>query len=334
MFRPESSGGAAGVNGVDEAERVWRICLAVGEARRAGGLVPGAAARALHEAGDGSIVAAPLAGASPSAPVARWSAAEGWVLPDVADGAGRDLLELYRPVLQLRSHTTFVLAHLGQSIDGQIATRTGDSRYVNCPADITHLHRLRALCDAVIVGRETASVDDPMLTTRLVTGPNPVRVVLDPDGRLPSTIQLLTDGRADTLVVCANEHLAHAHRRFGESRVRGGGGAGAMLDLAELRDGLAQRGLYVLFVEGGGVTVSRFVEHGVADRLHLAVAPVLVGAGRSGLQLIGEPLMRDNLRPAHRLFRMGADVLWDFDLRAPRPAQGDGAGDGAIRFIG
>ena len=90
------------------------------------------------------------------------------------------------------------------------------------------------------------------------------------------------------------------------------------LDLRPLLQALRQRGLRVLFVEGGGVTVSRFIAQGCMDRLHLSIAPVLVGSGRPGLTLPVNAAMRDCPRPPARVFRLGADVLWDVDLRGPR----------------
>ena len=87
-------------------------------------------------------------------------------------------------------------------------------------------------------------------------------------------------------------------------------------DMQVLLPALQQRGLRVLFVEGGGVTVSRFIAQGCMDRLHLSVAPVLIGSGRPGLSLPGGAAMRDCPRPPARVFRMGADVLWDLDLRS------------------
>jgi riboflavin biosynthesis pyrimidine reductase len=86
-------------------------------------------------------------------------------------------------------------------------------------------------------------------------------------------------------------------------------------DLRVLLSVLQRRGLRVLFVEGGGITVSRFIAQGCMDRLHLSVAPVLIGGGRPGLSLPGSTAMRDCPRPPARVFRMGADVLWDLDLR-------------------
>src|ERR1700733_15114197 len=77
-----------------------------------------------------------------------------------------------------------VVGQIGQSIDGRIATVTGHSKYINGPAGLAHLHRLRALVDAVLVGIGTAVADNPQLTVRRVAGPSPARIVLDPRGRL------------------------------------------------------------------------------------------------------------------------------------------------------
>src|SRR5262249_7951477 len=98
-----------------------------------------------------------------------------------------------------------VIAQTGQSLDGRIATSTGHSKYINGQEGLDHLHRLRALVDAVVVGVGTAVADDPQLTVRRVSGPNPARIVLDPQGRLPGAARLLTDDGARRLVIgCAH----------------------------------------------------------------------------------------------------------------------------------
>src|SRR4051812_3931568 len=87
----------------------------------------------------------------------------------------RQLLELYLPLCIGSSAERLVIGHVGQSLDGQIATSAGASRYVTGPENIVHMHRLRALVDAVVVGASTVEADDPELTTRLVTGEHPTR---------------------------------------------------------------------------------------------------------------------------------------------------------------
>ena len=113
----------------------------------------------------------------------------------------RELLELFLAQAVTPREAGSSVAILGQTLDGFIATRSGNSRYINGGAALVHLHRTRALCDAVIVGASTATLDEPRLTTRHVEGPNAVRVVVDPNGRLPATSPLLHDGAAPTLVL-------------------------------------------------------------------------------------------------------------------------------------
>ena len=94
-----------------------------------------------------------------------------------------------------------MVGQFGQSIDGRIATPTGHSHYINGQAGLAHLHRLRALVDAVVIGVGTAIADDPQLTVRRVAGPSPARVVIDPNGRLPSTARVLAADGVRRLVI-------------------------------------------------------------------------------------------------------------------------------------
>jgi diaminohydroxyphosphoribosylaminopyrimidine deaminase/5-amino-6-(5-phosphoribosylamino)uracil reductase len=86
-----------------------------------------------------------------------------------------------------------IVGQIGQSLDGRVATESGHSKYINGPAGLVHLHRLRALVDAVVVGVGTAIADDPQLTVRRVSGPQPARVVIDPKGRLGADARMFAD---------------------------------------------------------------------------------------------------------------------------------------------
>ncbi len=232
----------------------------------------------------------------------------------------RELLDLFLP---LRRAPRMVIGQLGQSVDGRIATISGDSHYINGPEDILRLHRLRALVDAVVVGAGTVVADDPRLTVRRASGPNPVRVVLDPRGRIPPDRSLFEDEAAPTLWIQApegpRERQVSAHVRVLRLPV-GEDGTFAPADVVAL---LAERGFTHVLVEGGGRTVSEFLAAGALDRLHLSVAPLILGSGRPGITLPEIRHLREAMRVPVRHFRLGDDLLFDLDLRdPPAPAQG------------
>src|SRR5262249_4634777 len=104
--------------------------------------------------------------------------------------------ELLGPLKTGRVDDLVVVAQIGQSLDGRIATVSGHSEYINGATGLAHLHRLRSLVDAVVVGIGTALADDPQLTVRLVEGPNPPRGLIDPKRRLPATAKALTEDGA------------------------------------------------------------------------------------------------------------------------------------------
>jgi diaminohydroxyphosphoribosylaminopyrimidine deaminase / 5-amino-6-(5-phosphoribosylamino)uracil reductase len=90
----------------------------------------------------------------------------------------------YATITSAPADRPFVVAQLGQSLDGRIATPTGESRWINRHAALTHVHQVRATVDAVMVGIGTVAADDPILNVRHVEGRNPARVVIDPSGRM------------------------------------------------------------------------------------------------------------------------------------------------------
>jgi len=252
--------------------------------------------------------------------VLEWRDDSGWQSQLAAADPRQSALDLYLPICSATSARPIAVGHLGQSLDAFIATHSGDSQFVTGSANIVHLHRMRALCDAVIVGSGTVAADDPQLTTRHVPGPNPLRVVFDPArrvGREPR-YRVFNDPDAPTLYFCARELIAPGETQFGTATIVSidAGDPRSDAALAEVFDHLRRRRCPRLFVEGGGVTVSAFMQAGLLDRLHVAIAPLIIGDGRPAIRLAPRPKLRDCRRPEYRVFRMGGDMLFDCDLHS------------------
>lgn len=213
---------------------------------------------------------------------------------------------LYAPLLTERPGTPYVFAQVGQSLDGRIATASGDAQAISGPDGLRHLHRCRALADAVVVGVRTALGDDPRLTVRLVDGPSPARVVIDPRGRLPNDARVLADDGTRRLVVQAVDKP----RPDGVEVVRLPGSDGWISPPA-IATALAARGLTRVLVEGGGVTIAGFLDAGLLDRLHVAVAPLIIGSGPTGLRSAPVARLADALRPETHVYALDSDVVFD-----------------------
>ncbi|WP_206929163.1 RibD family protein [Roseococcus thiosulfatophilus] len=208
-----------------------------------------------------------------------------------------------------------VVGRLAQTLDGRIATRSGHSQWIGGEGDLRHTHRLRALCHAVLVGAATVREDDPRLTTRRVEGPSPVRVVLDASRRLSTDYGVFREGPPTLLVAAEDGPATHGTAEV----LRVARGADGGLDLPALLRALAARGLTRIFVEGGGQTVSRFLAAGCLDRLHVTVAPMILGSGRPAFALPEVNRIEQGMRFGWTVHDIAPDVLFDIalDRRAP-----------------
>lgn len=242
-------------------------------------------------------------------PDGRWRSAA--ALPESV----KQIFDLHLPLACCSPGRRHVVAHLGQSLDGRIAPATGCSAGLTGPENYDHMHRLRALVDAVVVGAGTVRADDPRLTVRRVPGEHPARVVIDTEARLGGDFRLLHD-RAAPVVYCHARDVApnaNLPAHVLQLAIRRGPEG---LDLADLLDALAAQGWSRVLVEGGGVTVSRFLAQGCLDRLQITVAPVLLGAGRLGIDLAGG-LCEGRRRLPVRRHLQGPDVLFELDVSCP-----------------
>jgi len=212
-----------------------------------------------------------------------------------------------------------IVGQIGQSLDGRIATESGHSKYINGPAGLVHLHRLRALVDAVVVGVGTAIADDPQLTVRRVAGPQPARVVIDPKGRLCAHARMFADNGVRRLLITAQG--TRCAPPCGVEVLNLPVTDGQLAPSAILA-ALAGYGMRRILIEGGANTISRFLAAGCLDRLHVMVAPIILGAGGPGLILPSLERADQAPRMPIRVHKIEDDVLFDCDLSAQRVAVG------------
>jgi diaminohydroxyphosphoribosylaminopyrimidine deaminase / 5-amino-6-(5-phosphoribosylamino)uracil reductase len=230
------------------------------------------------------------------------------------EGRGGRLAPLFAPLLEAPA-AAIVIGRLAQTLDGRIATLSGNSKWIGGPGDLRHTHRLRALCDAVIVGAGTVRADDPQLTTRLCSGASPVRVVLDAGRRLGTEYGIFREGPATLL---ATATLGPDRHGTAEALLVPRAASGG-LDLAALLEALAARGLKKIFVEGGGQTVSGFLRAGLLDRLHVTVAPMILGSGRPAFDLPEVGRIEQGMRFTWTVHDISPDVLFDIALNRRAP---------------
>lgn len=154
-----------------------------------------------------------------------------------------------------------IFAHLAQTLDARIACHNGDSKWIGNEGNLIHAHRMRAICDAVLVGKQTWDTDSPKLNVRHVKGKDPVKILIEGHSISGNTYQktfVYNDGRDET---------------------------GVWDNISELLELFYQRGVKTLFIEGGGKTVSYFLKNKLVDHLQLHISPLIIGSGINSLTL-------------------------------------------------
>ncbi|MBI5446979.1 MAG: bifunctional diaminohydroxyphosphoribosylaminopyrimidine deaminase/5-amino-6-(5-phosphoribosylamino)uracil reductase RibD [Deltaproteobacteria bacterium] len=219
--------------------------------------------------------------------------------------------------LSIRTGRAFLHLKLAATLDGKIATRTGDSRWISSEESRLRVHALRARCGAILVGVGTAVADDPRLTVRIPGEPEKriLRVVLDPSLRAPLALGIFSPSEAPfTAVAC----LATAEparllrvRELGVEVFTLPATPSGAMDLPSLLSALYARGIMEVIAEGGGETARALLEQGVVDRFHAFYAPRLLG-GRDSVSMVGgvgPEAIDDSFRVRDlQVERVGSDV--------------------------
>jgi len=219
------------------------------------------------------------------------------------------------------SKRPFVTVKFAQTLDGRIATSTGDSRWISGPASLRLAHKLRCEHDAILVGIGTVLSDDPQLTVRLLKGRDPLRIVIDSKLRIPIDARVLANGAANgTLVATASSSdptRAQAIKDTGADvlllpKARNGTG----IDISRLLQVLGRRGIRSVLVEGGKAIITSLLKARAVDRLVVVIAPKIVGQGTEAIGELGITKLEKALTfSSVKIRTLGQDIIFDARLK-------------------
>jgi diaminohydroxyphosphoribosylaminopyrimidine deaminase / 5-amino-6-(5-phosphoribosylamino)uracil reductase len=216
------------------------------------------------------------------------------------------LLELYLPYALGSLHATrlgrpFTVSHFAQSLDGRIATDDGDSRWIGCDENRVHAHRMRALCDGILIGARTLHTDQPSLTVRHTEGPDPARIVLGSASDVgcleragPSPIFVVGEGDDPTSPQVQRVALPRDN--------------GLIATTSVLRE-LYGHGIRSLYIEGGSTTTSAFLAEGNIDVLQLHISPMVIGPGINSFSRPGIHSVTESVRFGRHLYQPVGDGM-------------------------
>ena len=218
------------------------------------------------------------------------------------------LMESYLQIIFNKSKYPYIFGHLAQTLDGYIATESGESRYISSIDNLEHLHMLRAISDVVLVGSNTVKSDNPKLTTRLVKGPNPMRVVIDKNDIIKNSCNLLKNKDRKGFKVVSDKLKPNGKNIFSlplkkdEFRI---------VDIISLLKSLGNK---IIFIEGGGNIISHFYRKKFLHRLHLCISPILIGRGINSFIIDKDVKINEAKIKKISYIKMGKDILCNIKL--------------------
>lgn len=198
-----------------------------------------------------------------------------------ASGMVKECQALNQPFIkQVTTGMPFVTFKCAMTLDGNIATVTGESRWISCEASRRHVHRMRACHDAIMVGVDTIIADNPQLTVRHVQGKNPIRVIVDTRLRTPESVEVLGGRLARKTIIATTEADPEIHRRYTRQ--------GATILVCEEFDGrvsmndllakLGAMGIQSILLEGGSRLAGDMVRNRLIDEFVIFIAPKILGS--------------------------------------------------------
>jgi len=213
-----------------------------------------------------------------------------------------------------RTGQPFISLKIAQTLDGRIATASGESKWITSSDSRKYVHKMRAQNDVVLVGLGTVLKDDPGLSVRLVKGVNPKRVVLDSELRLPLDAKLLSDNHIEKTIIAttskASPEKVKQIRDRGATVLKIAGDNNGQVNLLKLMKKLGQEGIISVLVEGGAKVFSSFLKAKLVDKLFIFIAPKILGDGLNAIQNLELNRLSDSLKLHETHIRkIGEDYL-------------------------
>jgi diaminohydroxyphosphoribosylaminopyrimidine deaminase / 5-amino-6-(5-phosphoribosylamino)uracil reductase len=223
-----------------------------------------------------------------------------------------DFLQLYLPLCfgaarAFHLKRTIAALHLAQTLDGRIATETGHSKWIGNQDNLIHAHRMRALCDGILIGTKTLQHDKPALSVRHVSGPTPIKIVV---GNSSCNFESLLE----------NEGKVYFFTSIQREDIKGIEcihipGSTAIIPPTLMLEELFQRKIYTIYIEGGAITASTFLKDKAVDILQLFLAPKIFGSGICNFVLPSISNVDESVKFNHGSFKpMGDGILFEGEV--------------------
>ena len=226
----------------------------------------------------------------------------------IIDDYNKMLFSTFLPIIFNNHHGPFIIAHLAQTLDGFIATDSGESKYISSKENLTHIHMMRAISDVIIVGHKTVTLDNPELTTRLVKGPSPMRIIIDKNNKLSNKYKVFKNSDSNGYKVINDKIQTNENNIFQLPLDKDQFNT---KDICLLLKKLRKK---IIFIEGGGATVSDFYNRNSLNRLHLCISPIILGQGRPSFITKMKKTLDEAKCHETKYFQMGQDILCDIKV--------------------
>ena len=218
----------------------------------------------------------------------------------------RQSCEIIIPLL-LKNNNNFI-GQIGQSLDGKIALNNGSSHYINEKESITYLHCLRSISDGVLVGVNTIIKDNPLLTTRKIKGPNPIRLIIDPTLKLTNKYKIFKDNNKNIIFTNSSKEKKFINTtivKFPKKNFT-----------QNIYDYLEKTSLQTILIEGGPTTLSHFIELNLLNYMQFIISPTIIGSGIDSVRLKPISDLKNALRVKNTICKLGKEIIVTLDFNS------------------